>query len=536
MITIKALRKLAAVALLVCAAMINSSLAKDTDGQTRSLAARIGELTSGPQYKHASFGVEVYSLDTEKVVYALHGQELFTPASTTKLLTEGTALELLGADYRFHTRVYATGPVSADGVLKGDLVLVASGDPNLSGRAQPDGTLAFENEDHVYGGVPEAKAVPGDPLAAIHELVAQVAAHGVKRIDGRVLVDASLFPEIKPQSLWFAISPVSVNDNIVDVTVSPGAAVDAPATVDVSPRSSYVSFVNHTKTGAAGSKVTIDFDDDTNPDGSHTVTLTGAFPLQGPSILYDYDVPGPTRFCQVVLTEALREKGIAADLSPADAKTDFAKLVPSYTPERVLAEHVSPPLSEEVKVTLKVSQNIHAAMTPYVVGAVLGKKTSSTGLSGFDLEHAFLAKAGLDMSGASQADGAGGSPADYFTPDFMVHYLAFMSKQKDFAIFKKALPILGHDGTLWNIEVNSPGSGRVFAKTGTIGEDDPLNGDTMLYGKGLAGYTTTKDGRHLAFAAYANRVAISKDDPNATRNVGELLGQIATAIYLSSGN
>src|SRR5262245_24022378 len=79
-----------------------------------ALDARIREIASRPEYKHSSFGVEVYSLDDDKVVYSLRGQQLFTPGSTTKLLTEGTALALLGADYRFHTRVYRTGPISGD--------------------------------------------------------------------------------------------------------------------------------------------------------------------------------------------------------------------------------------------------------------------------------------------------------------------------------------------------------------------------------------------------------------------------------------
>src|ERR1700693_5903922 len=129
-----------------------------------ALAAQVREITGRPEYKHSTFGVEVYSLDDDKVVYAVHPQQLFTPGSTTKLLTEGTALELLGADYRFHTRIYRTSAVAPDGTLKGDLIFVASGDPNLSGRIQADGTLAFENQDHSYDGSPDTREVPGDPL------------------------------------------------------------------------------------------------------------------------------------------------------------------------------------------------------------------------------------------------------------------------------------------------------------------------------------------------------------------------------------
>ncbi len=89
-----------------------------------ALAARIREITSRPEYKHASFGIEVYSLDDDKVLFAVHPQQLFTPGSTTKLLTEGTALELLGADYRFHTRIYRIGAVASDGTLFSAMALL----------------------------------------------------------------------------------------------------------------------------------------------------------------------------------------------------------------------------------------------------------------------------------------------------------------------------------------------------------------------------------------------------------------------------
>jgi D-alanyl-D-alanine carboxypeptidase len=98
------------------------------------------------------------------VLYAHNPHKLFVPGSVTKLLTEGTVLRLLGPDYRFHTYVYRTGPVSTAGVIGGDLVLVASGDPNLSNRVRSDGTLAFENADHAYGHVLEAKRSPEPEL------------------------------------------------------------------------------------------------------------------------------------------------------------------------------------------------------------------------------------------------------------------------------------------------------------------------------------------------------------------------------------
>jgi len=94
-----------------------------------TLAQRIQKVISRPEFAHANFGIEFYSLDTGKVVYALNADKLFVPASTTKILTEGTLLAKLGADYRFHTRVYRTGSIDKHGTLNGDLILVPAAIP-----------------------------------------------------------------------------------------------------------------------------------------------------------------------------------------------------------------------------------------------------------------------------------------------------------------------------------------------------------------------------------------------------------------------
>ncbi len=495
-----------------------------------TLAERIEGVLGRPEFRHALWGIEFLDLETNQPVYALNADKLFTPGSTTKLLTAGTALALLGADYRFRTRIYRTGEIGRGGVLRGDLVLVASGDPNLSGRVRPDGTLAFENQDHSYDGDPNTRAVPGDPLLAVRELAAQVAAKGIRRVEGRVLVDVSLFPEGERElGTGVVISPVVVNDNLVDLTVGPGAELGAASTLVASPVTSYVRFVNRIETGAPDSRPMIRIAEDVaRPDGSRRVTLAGSFPAGMQAILYSYPVPEPSRFAQTVLAEALVEKGVVVKAGSGGA-ADFAvftKGAKSYTDDRAVAEHVSPPLREEVKVTLKVSQNLHASMTPPLLAALLRKDKDQTG---FDLERELLTSLGLDLSGAQQADGAGGDA--HFTPAFMVSFLAAMAKRPDFQFFQAALPILGRDGTLFDIQPDSPAAGHVFAKTGTYGVDDPLNRRTLVTGKGLAGYLTTAAGRRLAFAIYVNNVSVSKQPNEIKRVVGQALGEIAAAAY-----
>ena len=494
-----------------------------------SLADRIQKVMDRPEFARANFGIEFYSVDTGKVVYSLNANKLFVPASTTKTLTEGTVLAKLGADYRFHTVIYRTGPIDKKGTLKGDLVLVASGDPNLSNRIQPDGSLSFVDEDHSYGG----PALPGDPLAVIKELAKAVAAKGVHKIEGRVLVDASLFPDGgKEGGTGVVVSSIVVNDNVIDLVVTPGAKAGDPVTLAVSPKTSYVTFVNHITTAAAGTSPSIpDPTPVTNPDGTITVTLTGSLPLGAHPVTAPYAVPSPTKFAETVLRESLAAAGIQIKAPKNEATPDFKSLARLYTPDNQVAEHVSLPLGEEVKVTLKVSQNLHASMGPSLLGTLVAKDPADPVHAGFKVERAFLQEAKLDLSGISQGDGEGGDWADLFSPDFIAHYMAYWSTRPDFPVFFKALPILGKDGTLAKIQVNSPGAGHVFAKTGTFGSEDKLNGKMMLNGKGLAGFVITANGQKLAFAAYVNHVTLPPDPEAAQEIGGQALGEIAAAAY-----
>jgi dihydroorotase/N-acyl-D-amino-acid deacylase len=494
-----------------------------------SLAQRIQKVITRLEFAHANFGIEFYSLDTGKVLYSLNADKLFVPASTTKTLTEGTVLAKLGADYRFHTRVYRTGSIDKHGTLKGDLILVASGDPNLSNRIQPDGTLAFVDEDHSYQG----PALPGDPLVVIKQLAKDVAAKGIHKIEGRVLIDTTLFPDgPREAGTNVVMSSIIINDNVIDLLGKPGAKAGDPVALQSSPQTSYIKFINHLTTSPAGIKPSFDSPDFvTNPDGSVAVTLAGSLPLDSSPQPASIAVPSPTKFAETVFREALVAAGIQIKSSPGPAPADFTPLAHFYAAENQVVEHVSPQLSEEIKITLKVSQNLHAGMGPYLLGVLVAKDSKNPLDAGFHVEHDFLQSAKLDLSGAGQADGAGGDWADLFTPDFMVHYLTYWTTRPDYQVFFKALPVLGKDGTLAKIQTASPGAGHVFAKTGTFGSEDRLNSKMMLNGKGLVGYVITKDGKKLAFAAYVNHVSLAPDPEAAQQVAGQALGEIAAAAY-----
>jgi len=494
-----------------------------------TLAERIQKVMNRPEFAHANFGIKFVSLDTGKVLYSLNSNKLFVPASTTKLLTEGTVLAKLGADYRFHTRIYRTAPIDKNGKLKGDLVLVASGDPNLSNRIRRDGTLAFVDEDHSYNG----PAVDGDPLTIIKQLAKDVAASGIRKIEGRILVDATLFPDgPREGGTNVVMSSIMVNDNVIDLTLTPAAKSGDAATLITLPQTSYVRFASRVTTGPTGSKSDFDISDPvTNLDGSVSVIVTGSIPLGSQPTTAAFAVPSPTTFAQTVLAESLSAAGVSIKPPKHPAPPGFPALARLYTPQNQIAEHVSLPLAEEIKVTLKVSQNLHAGMGPYLLGTLVAKSSKDPLQAGFATERAFLQEAKLDPSAISQGDGAGGDWADLFTPDFICSYLTYWTTRPDYPILFKALPILGKDGTLAKIQTANPGASHVFAKTGTFDSEDRLNGKMMLNGKGLAGYVITASGEKLVFAAYVNHVSLPLDPEAAQSVAGQALGEIAAAAY-----
>jgi D-alanyl-D-alanine carboxypeptidase/D-alanyl-D-alanine-endopeptidase (penicillin-binding protein 4) len=322
--------------------------------------------------------------DTGDVV-RIDSPQLFVPGSTTKLLSTGTTLELLGADYRFHTKIYRTGPIAKNGSLEGDLVLVASGDLNLSNRIQPDGTLAFEDEDHSYGG-PDSKGLAGDPLQVVREMAHQVAAKGIKSVRGRVLIDATLFPEGERElGTGVVISPIVVNDNVVDVIVGPGAKEGAPVELKIAPQTAYINIINQATTGKADSKSSIKYENEkVNPDGTRSVALTGNVPLGGKPTMAAYPVPEPSRYAATVLMEALKAEGVTSSLAAPTEQIDFkvlaAKIFPTTSSRNMFRLDKGGSESH-----LKVSQNLHASSMPYLLGALIAHKNQEIDQAGFDL-------------------------------------------------------------------------------------------------------------------------------------------------------
>lgn len=477
-------------------------------------------ITGKPEYRYASWGLLVEDLATGKVLFSQNAMNRLAPGSTVKSFTTLAAMDALGADHRFKTPVYAVGTVDTNGRLEGDLVLVAQGDPTLGGRTKPDGTIDFTNMDHGdANALGTSGLTPENPLAGLEDLAKQVAASGVRSARD-VLVDDRLFDD--PRLKDYPLSPILVNDNLIDLMVK-ATQPGQPAAVTWRPQSAAFRVVSEVQTIAKG-----ETDLAVSSPEPGVILVRGTIAASAASTVRAFTVPDPASFARTCFVEALLRHGVTVDAKASGAngreRLPDPKVCAGLTPVAVLT---SPPFSEDVKLTLKVSQNLHADTYPLLIAAASGKRTFYEGLA---KERETFRAMGMDLDALSLGDGSGGASSDRVSPKAAVQLLTAATRRKDFAVFFNALPILGVDGSL--ADVATPGSkaiGKVRAKTGTVGDYDSLNDRGILLAKGLAGYVEASSGRRLVFAIYVNNVPYS--DVAGIMAVGHDLARLTEAMH-----
>ena len=498
---------------------------------------RVAGLIRSPGFERGRWGLLVVDSETGSVVYERAADELFRPASTTKLYSTAAALVDLGADYRFETPVVHRGAIDPETkTLEGDLILVAQGDPSLGGRTGPDGRLLFRDHDHIYAG-PSAttRPVDADPLAGLDHLAREVADSGIAAVAGDVLIDDRRFEAAESTGSGpLRVSPIVVNDNLVDVVVTPAANPGEPAVVTIAPMTAYVRFDASVTTAEAGSAPRIEVE----PAGPRGFTVRGRVPAgEGSGPYYQaYAVEDPASYARALFIESLRRRGVKVSASPLGSNR--ADLLPARETVASLpkvAQYLSPPLSEYVRVILKVSQNLHASTLPLLLAAHHQERTLAEGLR---REGEILRNLGLEVDRISFGGAAGGSRADLVSPRSTVALLRAMAGRPEFAAYESALPILGRDGTLAEAVVpESPARGHVRAKTGTFSVGNGLTGGTVLTSKALAGYMETAKGRSLTFCFFVNDVPLGAAEEAAESKgvtpaaAGRLLGKLCETFY-----
>ena len=325
-----------------------------------------------PDYRHSRFGIAIYQAGGGPL-YRLNAEQLFTPGSTTKLFTEGAALTLLGPTSAFTRRSIAPER-SRKGTLKGDLILVASGDPNISDRIQPDGSLAFVDEDHTLaGGFAPFPAIPSSSCASSkggrrcrdqtgHRPGADRCQPVCRRHPraGHRRGDLAHPGQRQCHRHHLQARRESRRCGELDHRARRPTYHFVNKIVTVEARQDQSRRRHHRSQGRHA-------DGDLDRRGGRGFRA-GDLWLRGPArrvlpARYSAGVEGRGR-------EGAGKPG-AITAEATETTVGAGAVRKFYTDAMRIAEHVSPPLSQDVRITLKMSQNLHASTMPYVLGAQL---------------------------------------------------------------------------------------------------------------------------------------------------------------------
>ncbi len=464
-----------------------------------TLRASIDAVLADTAFADAFWGVHVVDLATGETLYAHDAGHNFVPASNQKLLTTAAALDALGPDFRYETRLYLDG-ARRDSTLDGNLVVRGSGDPTISDRRfEPD------------------YPTDGDPLAVFRGWADSLKAFGVRAVTGHVVGDDDAFDDLllgngwawddEPTPYAAQISALSFNEGRLRISAE-GTAPGRRARVEVEPETDYVFVANRARTVGRNDRGDSEL---RREPGSNTIWLESEVPA-GREYRRTVSVHNPTRYFVHALRDVLRAEGVAVDGDPVDGDDWQAQHRLDYGSMTLAATHTSPPLAELVALTNKESQNLYAEHLLRTLGSThCGVARARAEEAGYrrpervdcgSAEAGLLAagrlfeRAGMRTERMRVRDGSGMSPYNMVAPVDLTALLAAMWGHEDEGVreaFVQSLAVGGGDGTLERRFRRGRARGNVRAKTGTV-----------TGAKNLSGYVTSAAGTPLAFSILTN--------------------------------
>ncbi len=463
-------------------------------------------LDSSPALAHAFVGMRVVRLSDGRVLYARNAARLFVPASNMKLFTTALALTKLGDDYRLTTQIGAEVPIDANGTLPGDLELIGGGDPSLSGREYPYRNHAPAGEIYTF--------------RAMEELADQLAARGLKRVEGDIVGDDTRYvfePQPGPWSSDSAsreygapVSALVLDDNTFLLTLRPAARTGDLARITLSPPFENFAIDNRVITLEHGIRKVRFY----RSASGRELHLWGVIPKADTGYVQELAIGDPALYAAEVLRDALLRRGISIR-GDAVARHRFPDEAdePSHPPKVLLAGHSSPPLIQLLQVVDKVSQNLHAEILLREVAAASGQPgihEAGSREAGLDLMDEFLSGIGVSNDEYQFTDGSGLSPRTLVSPTAITKLLAYMDQSPRRDEWLSLLPIGGEDGTLRGRFAGHPGASAIHAKTGTLD-----------HVKAMSGYADTPANGRVAFSLLVNH--FEEPSPGVTKAIDELV-------------
>ncbi len=453
------------------------------DSVKEKLETALENFENDRDLRHATFGFCLYEPKKEKLITSRHKDVSLIPASTTKLITTGAALALLGKDFTFKTYIQYTGKLTQEGVLYGDLYVIGGGDPTLG-----SGKLG---------------AMPLDSLLA--DVVEAIMAKGISQIKGKIIADVSMFKgeeDLVPANwTWqdmgnhYAASPsaLTVDGNTYEVKFKTGTKKgDSTHIINVTPDGlEDVELINNVTTAEDGSEDNAYI---YASPSSKKRYVAGTLPANKDNFIIKGSIPNPPKLFTEKLKIALEKRCVYTD-GGVEIRTKNTSQETKEKKKNILTIE-SPPLYSIVSFINETSSNLYAEHLLKTIGYV--KAGDGSTAAGIDIVMKYLQKINFDTEGFQYADGSGLSRTNVVTTFQQVKYLSYYMKQPNFKEFYGSLPIAGQTGTLKKMFKEQPAEGKIRAKTGTLSNV-----------KAWAGYVTTEDGKTLCFSFVINNFSCS---------------------------
>ena len=389
----------------------------------QNLEKAFNNLLADEQTKHAITSLCVLDANTGKVLFAKNEQIGLATASTLKTITAATAFSILGKDFQFQTTLGYSGNITPDGTLKGNLIIVGSGDPTL-------GSWRYQNKEN----------------AVLTQWVTAIKAAGIKKIEGSIIGDDRIFgTQTTPEGwVWQDIgnyygagtSGLAWRENQFDIHLKPGASTaDDVKIIKSVPETPHIQIVNELKTGASGSgDRTYAF----LPPYSNVAYLRGTWGIGIGKSGISVALPDPAFDCAYRLQDTLKRLGISTSQQATTARLIELNKQSIPTITQKINTISSPALSEISYWFLKKSVNLYGETLLKTIALKSGKLATTS--KGAETEINFWSAKGIDKSALNIIDGSGLSPGDRVTTSAMANVLFQIQKENWFPDFYKGLP------------------------------------------------------------------------------------------------
>ena len=390
----------------------------------QKLERAYNNLIADEQAKYATTALVVLDASTGKIVFGRNENLGVSTASTLKTITSATAFSILGKDFRYQTTLAYSGTLTSDGTLSGDLIIVGGGDPTL-------GSWRYEQTKEGY---------------VLNEWVKAIKAAGIKKIEGRIIGDDSIWgTQSTPEGwIWQDIgnyygagpSALTWRENQFDLHLRATNNARNPVTVlKAVPAMPYLKIVNELKAGAEG---TGDRAYAFLPPLSDIAYLRGSWALGISKSGISLALPDPAFDAAYRLQDTLTRVGIATT-TPATTTRRLAaeqKTVPAATHQLITLS--SPTLSQIIYWFNKKSINLYGEHLIRTLAWKAGKEATTK--NGVQVELNYWAGKGIDKNALNIIDGSGLSPATRVTPMAMATVLFQAQKENWFKDYTNSFP------------------------------------------------------------------------------------------------